>query len=117
LFAIEDALAATRTWTGASIKNPNSALRNNFWTDPFNWSGNVAPVAGDDLVFTRRANTLPRSAANQRQPASAWSRFSSSSKGILTADYADNSDGKGKELLRIPFLSEPSVSSAVNLWL
>ncbi len=36
--------AATRRWTGSSPTNVN-------WTTPQNWLGNVAPVAGDDLVF------------------------------------------------------------------
>src|SRR5688500_3362803 len=37
------ASAATKTWTG---------LGNSFtWSDPGNWNGNVAPVAGDALVF------------------------------------------------------------------
>src|SRR5262245_40389138 len=44
-------LAASRSWTGASINNPNPALRNNFWSNSANWGSNVAPVAGDDLVF------------------------------------------------------------------
>ena len=43
--------AASRTWTGASISNPTPSLRNNFWTTAENWSGNTAPVAGDDLIF------------------------------------------------------------------
>src|SRR5688500_16819802 len=42
--------AATRTWTGGSINDPNPGLRNNFWTTPSNWSGGT-PVAGDDLNF------------------------------------------------------------------
>jgi hypothetical protein len=37
-----EALAATRTWTGAGF--------NNFWTNSANWGG-TAPVAGDALVF------------------------------------------------------------------
>jgi autotransporter-associated beta strand protein len=37
------AAAATRTWSGAG--------GNNQWMTPANWQGNVAPVAGDDLVF------------------------------------------------------------------
>jgi autotransporter-associated beta strand protein len=37
------AIAATRTWTGAG--------GNNQWTTAANWQGNIAPVAGDDLVF------------------------------------------------------------------
>jgi uncharacterized delta-60 repeat protein len=47
----EQCLAATRTWTGASINDPTPANRNNFWTTPANWSGNAFPVSGDDLVF------------------------------------------------------------------
>ena len=46
-----DCLAATRTWTGASINDPTPANRNNFWTTAANWSGNAIPVPGDDLVF------------------------------------------------------------------
>jgi autotransporter-associated beta strand protein len=37
------AVAATRTWSGAG--------GNNQWTTAANWQGNIAPVAGDDLVF------------------------------------------------------------------
>ena len=44
--------AATRTWTGAV---------NNLWSVGGNWSGGVAPLSGDDLVFpagaTNRATT------------------------------------------------------------
>jgi autotransporter-associated beta strand protein len=43
------AFGATRTWTGASINTPFA--KNNFWTNEFNWAGNVAPAPGDDLVF------------------------------------------------------------------
>ncbi len=35
---------ATRTWDGGSIVTQN-------WTDPLNWVGDVAPVAGDTVVF------------------------------------------------------------------
>ena len=45
------AYRATRTWTGASVSNPNPALRNNLWTNLLNWSGNLLPQPGDDLVF------------------------------------------------------------------
>jgi len=41
------------TWTGASATSNN-------WSDPANWLGNVAPVAGDNLNFqdsSRRAST------------------------------------------------------------
>src|SRR5262245_4350461 len=34
--------AATKTWDGSSSGN---------WATAANWAGNVAPVAGDDLVF------------------------------------------------------------------
>jgi hypothetical protein len=37
------ALAATREWTGAGPDNN--------WTTAANWSGNIAPSEGDDLVF------------------------------------------------------------------
>ncbi|MGH9881070.1 MAG: hypothetical protein ACRD6N_06500, partial [Pyrinomonadaceae bacterium] len=49
------ALAANRTWTGNSINNPNPALRDNFWTTAENWSGNIAPSANDDLIFSSSA--------------------------------------------------------------
>ena len=42
------ASAATRTWTGAF-----DAL----WTKAANWQGNVAPVAGDSLVFPQTGTT------------------------------------------------------------
>ena len=51
LWGFWKAYAASRTWTGASINNPNLALRNNLWSNNLNWSTNVAPVAGDDLIF------------------------------------------------------------------
>ncbi|HQR06657.1 MAG TPA: autotransporter-associated beta strand repeat-containing protein [Gemmatales bacterium] len=41
---LEDRLAlATRVWDG-------NALSNN-WSNAFNWAGDIAPVAGDDIVF------------------------------------------------------------------
>ena len=39
--------AATRTWTGAT---------NDLWSVGSNWSGGVAPVTGDDLVFPSGAS-------------------------------------------------------------
>src|SRR3954469_3046701 len=48
--AVATGSAATRTWTGASI-TMNGVPQNNLWTNPYNWMGNVAPVAGDDLFF------------------------------------------------------------------
>src|SRR5439155_24135596 len=33
---------ATRNWSGTVCSN---------WTNPANWQGHVAPLAGDDLVF------------------------------------------------------------------
>src|ERR1700748_730531 len=44
------ATGATRNWTGASV-TMSGVPQDNFWTNPFNWMGNVAPVPGDDLVF------------------------------------------------------------------
>jgi hypothetical protein len=44
------AFAATRTWGGST----GTALN---WTTASNWSGSVAPVAGDDIVFNT-AGTL-----------------------------------------------------------
>src|SRR5438067_877472 len=38
------AFAATRSWTGGG--------GNVLWSNPANWQGNVAPIDGDDLVFT-----------------------------------------------------------------
>jgi autotransporter-associated beta strand protein len=49
--------AATRTWDGGGT--------NAYWTNRFNWQADVAPVAGDDLVFPSGAvrlvntNTFP----------------------------------------------------------
>src|SRR5687768_2959650 len=59
------ASAAARTWTGASSINPFPP-NDNFWTNQFNWSGNVAPVAGDDLVFNGgiQANSVNTFMAN-----------------------------------------------------
>ena len=41
-------LMATATWSGLSVVS-------NRWTTPANWSGNTAPVPGDDLVFPHQA--------------------------------------------------------------
>lgn len=43
------ATAATRSWTGAT---------SNLWSVGTNWSGGVAPVAGDDLVFPLGASNV-----------------------------------------------------------
>lgn len=40
--------AAERVWTGAA---------NNLWSNPANWSGGVAPVAGDSLTFANGVQT------------------------------------------------------------
>ena len=40
---LTDAYSATKTWAGVGIDNN--------WQTPTNWMENVAPVAGDDLVF------------------------------------------------------------------
>lgn len=42
LASLPAAMGATRTWDGSSSAN---------WSTAANWSGGVAPVAGDDLVF------------------------------------------------------------------
>ena len=47
------AAAATRSWDGGSTSNSN-------WQTAANWEGDIAPVAGDDLVF----NTSTRSPSN-----------------------------------------------------
>ena len=48
------AVAATRVWDGGSPLTSS-------WTDAVNWGGNIAPVAGDTLVFppvaARKTNT------------------------------------------------------------
>ena len=44
----ERALLATVTWDGGSTLT-------NSWSDKVNWVGDVAPVAGDDLVFPDNA--------------------------------------------------------------
>ncbi|MEO5803736.1 MAG: autotransporter-associated beta strand repeat-containing protein [Verrucomicrobiota bacterium] len=43
-FSLLAAHATVRTWDGGGTNN-------NFWSNALNWSANVAPVAGDDLVF------------------------------------------------------------------
>jgi hypothetical protein len=48
LISCAPAAATVRTWTGAS---------DSYWTNPANWGG-VAPVAGDDLVFTGPATRV-----------------------------------------------------------
>jgi autotransporter-associated beta strand protein len=48
LQALEDRLVmATRIWDGGAASNN--------WTNASNWAGNIAPVAGDDLVFPSNA--------------------------------------------------------------
>src|SRR4029453_5441318 len=52
LEGLEDrSLLATSTWVGGSFFSSN-------WSDQFNWSGFVAPQAGDDLVFSSTATVL-----------------------------------------------------------
>lgn len=60
-FSTVPLLAATRTWTGAV---------DNHWSVAGNWSGGVAPVAGDDLMF-------PTAAANKStlNDYPAWTTF------------------------------------------
>ncbi len=48
-FSSEYSYAATRTWTGATSGS---------WSVGSNWSGGVAPVTGDDLVFPGGASNL-----------------------------------------------------------
>ena len=43
--------STTRIWTGASTTD-------SYWTTPANWLGNIAPAAGDDLVFPAGAAKL-----------------------------------------------------------
>lgn len=50
LHLAQDAPAATRTWDGGGT--------NNNWTTATNWVGDVAPIAGDDLVFPDGAARL-----------------------------------------------------------
>ncbi len=54
--------ATPRTWTGATSGN---------WSTATNWSGNVAPVPGDDLVFpliaSNKTNTNDLGAGTQFQ--------------------------------------------------
>lgn len=52
---LEDRLAlAVRTWDGGALSNN--------WTNATNWASNIAPVAGDDLVFP--ANVSKKTADN-----------------------------------------------------
>ncbi|MGD0384150.1 MAG: hypothetical protein ABSA77_11550 [Thermoguttaceae bacterium] len=46
-----DLTTITRTWGGGSLVN-------NLWSTPANWDGNVAPLAGDNLVFPSGAKQL-----------------------------------------------------------
>ncbi len=46
-------LLTTRTWTGGAILNDK-------WSDKDNWSGAVAPVANDDIVFPSGIDSLDR---------------------------------------------------------
>ncbi|MBL8812411.1 MAG: autotransporter-associated beta strand repeat-containing protein [Planctomycetaceae bacterium] len=43
-------LLTARVWDGGG------GVANNTWSNPLNWSGDVAPVAGDDLVFPGSAS-------------------------------------------------------------
>ena len=49
--------AAIRTWDGGDSLNTN-------WTDSTNWSTNVAPVAGDSLVFPSIVTTTDKATNN-----------------------------------------------------
>src|SRR5437870_2460849 len=49
-FIVPGASAALRTWDGGGT--------NTFWNNPTNWAGDVAPVAGDDLLFPAGALNL-----------------------------------------------------------
>src|SRR5207237_1056060 len=53
VFLSTAAFAATRTWDGGGT--------NSFWSNPTNWVGDIAPVAGDTLSFpvvaARKNNT------------------------------------------------------------
>ena len=42
---------ATATWDGGDLDD-------SLWTSPNNWVGDVAPTAGDDLVFASSASRL-----------------------------------------------------------
>ncbi len=50
-------LLTPRIWDGGAITNDK-------WTDRDNWVGNVAPVAGDDLIFPAGIGILDRSTNN-----------------------------------------------------
>ena len=50
-------LLTTRTWTGGAISNDK-------WTDKDNWSGDIAPVSGDDVVFPAGIGALDRGTNN-----------------------------------------------------
>src|SRR5881396_156433 len=50
VFVLPGADAAVRTWDGGGTDG--------FWTTAANWSTDVAPVAGDDLVFPAGAARL-----------------------------------------------------------
>ncbi|MBA4150551.1 MAG: autotransporter-associated beta strand repeat-containing protein [Verrucomicrobia bacterium] len=50
--------AATRTWIGPGV--------NRNWTTATNWSGSIAPVSGDTLVFNSTGRTTNNFAANSR---------------------------------------------------
>lgn len=87
LAALEDAeplLGATRTWTGASINDPNPANRNNFWTTAANWSGNAFPVPGDDMVFPNSA--LQAASQNTFAPGTTFGKITIGSHTILGAN-------------------------------
>ena len=60
-------LLTARVWDGGGGANHD-------WTNRFNWQGNVAPVANDDLVFPADA---PVRVANNNFPVTAAGRFRS----------------------------------------
>src|SRR5207302_4935009 len=55
LLAIFIWLSAEAAW-GATVRTWDGGGADNNWSTAANWAGNIAPVAGDDLVFPANAS-------------------------------------------------------------
>jgi fibronectin-binding autotransporter adhesin len=78
MFAVPKALAATRTWDGGGGDN-------NMMTAA-NWTGDVAPSAGDDLVFP--ANVTDRTVVNDFTAATSFNSITFSGATSADSDYS-----------------------------
>lgn len=78
---LEDRLCpATDYWTGAGAA-ANLANPNDNWSDPLNWKGQVAPSAGDTLVFG--TGTAAKVATNDFAPGTTFNAIQISGDGYV----------------------------------